>query len=241
MEVNALDVGVRAVLSQRSLENGRLYRCAFLSKKLSKSEKNYDNGNSELLAVKVTLEEWNLEYLQTAKHLDSHQTRWALFFNCFHFHLSYRPSSKNTKPDTLSRIHSPDPVSKSSEYILRRTCALVCVKVRDRRTGQTGAKWDSYSQWLSFKQTVCGVKFKTACHPGIKITLFPITQRVGSPETSLPQPPQVSPSPIVYTATNLPCSPPGRERLEFHQQWLWLKGGPRPGSVPWRLCPNIKG
>ena len=66
-------------------------------------------GNRELLAIKVAMEEWrnwlegaehlllvwtdhkNLEYIRSAKRLNSRQARWALFFNRFNFSLSYRP------------------------------------------------------------------------------------------------------------------------------------------------------
>ena len=71
--------------------------------------------------VKLALEEWrhwlegtrvpflvwtdhrHLEYIQTAKRLNSRQAHWSLFFERFHFSLSYRPGSRNTKPDALSR------------------------------------------------------------------------------------------------------------------------------------------
>ncbi len=78
--------------------------------------------NGELLAIKLTLEEWrhwlegahhpfvvytdhrNLEYLREAKRLNPRQARWALFFVRFHFTISYRPGTKNTKADALSRL-----------------------------------------------------------------------------------------------------------------------------------------
>ncbi len=46
----------------------------------------------------------NLEYIRTAKRINSRQARWALFFGRFRFTISYRPGSKNGKPDALSRI-----------------------------------------------------------------------------------------------------------------------------------------
>lgn len=45
VEVDACDVGTGAVLSQRSLRDCRLHPCAFLSKKLSLAERNYNIGN----------------------------------------------------------------------------------------------------------------------------------------------------------------------------------------------------
>ena len=99
VEVNASDVGVGGIPSQRSPEDNKLHPCAFLSRKLSPAERNYDVGNRELLAIKVALEEWrhwlegaeipflvwtdhkNLEYIQTAKRLNSRQARWTYVFH----------------------------------------------------------------------------------------------------------------------------------------------------------------
>lgn len=58
VDVDTSDVGIRAVLSQRSKRDSQLHPCAFLFKKLSSAERNYDIGNWELLAVKTPLEEW---------------------------------------------------------------------------------------------------------------------------------------------------------------------------------------
>lgn len=87
VEVDASDVGVGAVLSQRSAVDQKLHPCAFFSLCLSPAERNYDIGNRELLAVKLALEEWwywlegtkepfmvwtdhkNLEYLRTTDAL----------------------------------------------------------------------------------------------------------------------------------------------------------------------------
>ncbi len=92
------------------------------SRKLSASERNYDVGNRELLAMKAAMEEWchwlegarhpftvltdhkNIEYLRSAKRLNPRQTRWALFFTRFHFTVTYRPGSSNVKADALSRL-----------------------------------------------------------------------------------------------------------------------------------------
>ncbi len=117
VEVDASEVGVGAVLSQRSSSDDKVHPCAYFSHRLSPTERNYDIGNRELLAVKLALEEWrhwlegsgvpfivwtdhkNLEYIKSAKRLNSRQARWALFFGRFDFSISYRPGSKNIKPD----------------------------------------------------------------------------------------------------------------------------------------------
>ena len=58
VEVDASNVGVGAILSQRSAGDSKVHPCAFYSHRLSPAEQNYDIGNKELLAVKLALEEW---------------------------------------------------------------------------------------------------------------------------------------------------------------------------------------
>lgn len=66
VEVDASDGGVGAVLSQRSETNQKLHPRAFFSHKLSPTERNYDIGDRELLAVKLALAEWR-HWLEGAK------------------------------------------------------------------------------------------------------------------------------------------------------------------------------
>ncbi|KAK3546630.1 hypothetical protein QTP70_031435 [Hemibagrus guttatus] len=98
VEVDASSSGIRAVLFQWHGVPVKLHPCAFFSRKLTAAEANYNVGNRELLSIKAALEEWrhwlegarhpflvltdhrNLEYLRSAKHLNPHQARWALFF-----------------------------------------------------------------------------------------------------------------------------------------------------------------
>jgi hypothetical protein len=88
----------------------------------------------------MTLEEWrhwlegeehpflvwtdhkNLEYLRTDNCLNSRQARWALLFTGFNFTISYRPGSKNTKQDALSRLYSSAATASESETILPASC-----------------------------------------------------------------------------------------------------------------------
>ncbi len=84
VEVEVSEVAVGAVLSQRSSSDEKIHPCAFFSHSLTLTERNYDIGNRELLAVRLALEEWhhwlegsgfpfiiwtdhkNLEYIRTA-------------------------------------------------------------------------------------------------------------------------------------------------------------------------------
>uniref|UniRef100_A0A3B3HPI5 Gypsy retrotransposon integrase-like protein 1 n=1 Tax=Oryzias latipes TaxID=8090 RepID=A0A3B3HPI5_ORYLA len=140
VEVDASDSGVGAVLSQRE-DTGKLKPCAFFSRKLSPAEQNYDVGNRELLAIKLALEEWrhwlegaekpfqvltdhkNLAYLRSAKRLNSRQARWCLFFDRFHFTITYRPGSRNIKPDALSRKYNTSETTSDSP-ILPASCFI---------------------------------------------------------------------------------------------------------------------
>ncbi|KAL3968321.1 potassium voltage-gated channel Eag-related subfamily H member 3 [Sarotherodon galilaeus] len=141
VEVDASDSGVGAVLSQR--KEGKLHPCAFFSRRLTQAERNYDVGDRELLAIKLALEEWrhwlegnehpvvvwtdhkNLAYLQAAKRLNARQARWALFFARFNLTITYRPGSRNTKPDALSRQFAPDTDPEEKERpILPALCIV---------------------------------------------------------------------------------------------------------------------
>ncbi|KAL0152283.1 hypothetical protein M9458_052006 [Cirrhinus mrigala] len=145
VEVDASSTGVGAVLSQRQGEPAKMFPCAYYSHKLSPTERNYDVGNRELLAIKLALEEWrhwlegskhpftvltdhkNLEYLRSAKVLNHRQARWSLFFTRFQFQVSYRPGTLNTKADALSRIYEPGQPIASSESILPATMIIAPV------------------------------------------------------------------------------------------------------------------
>ena len=206
VEVDASDVGIGAVLSQRSLEDKKLHPCAFFSKKLDPAERNYDIGNRELLAVKEALEEWrhwlegaqhpfliwtdhkNLAYIQSAKRLNSRQARWALFFGRFRFTLSYRPGSKNLKPDALSRQFDPSekdpdpsPIIPGNFIVAPVTWEIESIVQRalqqdpdpgggpPSRLFVPGAVRSEVLQWAHSSNL--------ACHPGARRTLSLLRQR----------------------------------------------------------------
>lgn len=58
LEVDASEIAVGAVLSQRQGAKALLHPVALFSRKLSAAERNYDTGDRELLAIKSALEEW---------------------------------------------------------------------------------------------------------------------------------------------------------------------------------------
>ena len=206
VEVDASNEGVGAILSQRSEQDGKVHPCAFLSRRLSKAERNYDVGNRELLAVKLALEEWrhwlegaehpfivwtdhkNLEYIKKAKRLNSRQARWALFFNRFSFSLSYRPGSRNVKPDALSRLFDPEPVAKDPETILPLTCVVGALtwqienEVKQANgdvRSPSGCPENRLFVPVELRPQVIHWAHTSllSCHPGVRRTMFAISRR----------------------------------------------------------------
>ncbi|KAL0156998.1 hypothetical protein M9458_048244, partial [Cirrhinus mrigala] len=135
VEVDASDVGVGAVLSQRG-PDGKLHPCSFFSRKFNPTQQHYGVGDRELLAIKWALEEWrhwlqggsdpftvwtdhqNLTVIRQTKQLNPRQAQWALFFEHFNFQLSYRPGSKNSKADAISRQHQRDSTTSEAAPVL---------------------------------------------------------------------------------------------------------------------------
>ncbi|KAK7921945.1 hypothetical protein WMY93_008847 [Mugilogobius chulae] len=199
VEVDASEVGVGAVLSQRSDPDQRLHPCAFFSRRLTPAERNYDVGNRELLAVKLALEEWrhwlegadqpfvvwtdhkNLAYIQSAKRLNSRQARWALFFGRFQFTITYRPGSKNIKPDALSRQF--DPVEQPlPDTILPSSCVFGALswqvesnirKAQETEPDPGGGPPGKLYVPSSVRSEVLQWSHNSplACHPGVSRTL----------------------------------------------------------------------
>lgn len=116
VEVDASDVGVGAVLSQWSLSDQKLHPCAFFSRRLSPSERNYDVGNHELLAIAevatlaggrrsaVRSMEKNLSYLWGTR-----QGTLGTFF---------------TKPDVLFHQFALDHSVQEADPILSLLCVV---------------------------------------------------------------------------------------------------------------------
>ncbi|KAK3513180.1 hypothetical protein QTP70_009773 [Hemibagrus guttatus] len=76
----------------------------------------------------VLTDHHNLEYLRSAKQLNPHQARWALFFTRFQFSVTYRPRSKNSKADALSRQFEAQSEPTQPDLILPAAAILAPVR-----------------------------------------------------------------------------------------------------------------
>ncbi len=203
VEVDASEVGVGAVLSQRSPRDEKVHPCAFFSHCLSPAERNYDIGNRELLAVRLALGEWrhwlegaarpflvwtdhkNLEYIRSAKRLNARQARWALFFGRFNFSLSSRPGSKNTKPDALSRLFEGPGRDAAPDTILPKWVVVGSlswdVERRVKAVGEVPRRCPEGRLFVpaALRPEVLrwGHESRVTCHPGVRRSLAAIRQR----------------------------------------------------------------
>jgi hypothetical protein len=119
VETNTSNFTIGCILSQKHV--GRLHPVIFHLRKMEPAEKNHDIYDKELLAVVEAFKHWrpychrahfpilvftdhqNLRYFTTSKVLNQHQVHWTEKLSEFHFQIIYHASSKNEKPDALSR------------------------------------------------------------------------------------------------------------------------------------------
>uniref|UniRef100_A0A8C1PUC8 Gypsy retrotransposon integrase-like protein 1 n=1 Tax=Cyprinus carpio TaxID=7962 RepID=A0A8C1PUC8_CYPCA len=206
VEVDASEVGVGAILSQRSSSDEKVHPCAYFSHRLSPAERNYDVGNRELLAIRLALGEWrqwlegaavpfivwtdhrNLEYIRSAKRLNARQARWALFFARFNFSISYRPGSKNVKPDALSRLFDSSEVPSTQEVIIPQGRVVgaaiwgierLVKRALSHSTSPRNVPKNRLFVPVSARLAVLqwGHTSKLTAHPGVRGTLASIRQR----------------------------------------------------------------
>jgi len=168
VETDASNFAVGAILSQEF--DGKLHPIAFLSKSLTKCQRNYPIYDKELLAIKVALEEWR-HYLEGARHqflvytdhknltfprkpemLSQRQIRWNMFLSRFDFKLVYRAGKKSGKPDILSRrsdhfVDSPNDVSCLSIRLHSNNKTLIDSILNDLK------KDDLYKSIIEFKNS----------------------------------------------------------------------------------------
>ena len=119
IESDASKVATGAVLTKMD-GNGNRHPCAFLSKTLSPTERNYEIYDRELLGIIRALEEWrhyiqgsphvttiysdhkNLTYFRTAQKLNRRQARWSLYLSEFNLNLIHVSGTKMIQSDALS-------------------------------------------------------------------------------------------------------------------------------------------
>jgi len=119
IETDALDFAIGAVLSPM-FEDGKIHPCAYLSRKLSPGEFNYNVFDKEMLAIVYTFQKWrhyvlgtehkttiftdhqNLENFSKKVKLNRRQARWAEILMEFDFVIVYLKGSLNQKADILS-------------------------------------------------------------------------------------------------------------------------------------------
>ena len=119
-------------------DNGNLRPVAFFSAKHTAPECNYEIYDKELLAIVKALEEWrpelqgtkepfeivtdhkNLQTFMITKQLNQRQVRWAEFLSQFNFIITYRPGTKATVPDALSRMPGYKPANADDDRLRHR-------------------------------------------------------------------------------------------------------------------------
>ena len=120
VECDASNYAIGAVLSQKQ-DDGKWHPCAFLSKSLDETQRNWKVHDKELYAIVYSLKEWrhhiiqsphttevlsdhaNLQYFRSAQDLDPKQKRWAIKMEEYNIQLRHRPGKLSGKPDALSR------------------------------------------------------------------------------------------------------------------------------------------
>ncbi|KAI0996566.1 hypothetical protein K3495_g11617 [Podosphaera aphanis] len=129
-------------LSQKD-EKGQLKPIAYLSKKLTPAEVNYDIHDKEMLSIIRCMEEWrgmliglskpftvlsdhkNLRHFMTVRTLNERQMRWSQFLSNFNFIIKFRPGKQAARPDALSRREQDMPQGSDDYRIKNRDVQLI--------------------------------------------------------------------------------------------------------------------
>ena len=120
IQVNSSLFATGGILTQMDT-NGDCHPCTYLSKSLTKEQRNYDTGDRELLAIVHMLKEWwhyiqgsghtntilsdhnNLRHFKVPQTIGQQMARWMLYLSEFDIKLVHIAGKKNIQADTLSR------------------------------------------------------------------------------------------------------------------------------------------
>jgi RNase H-like domain found in reverse transcriptase/Integrase zinc binding domain/Integrase core domain len=123
------------ILSQTDA-NGDRHPCAYLSKSLTKEQRNYDTGDRELLGIVRALKEWrhyiqgsghtttvlsdhdNLRHFRVPQTIGRRMARWTLYLSEFDIKLVHIPGKKNIQADALSRRPDLCPQGTDNEDVI---------------------------------------------------------------------------------------------------------------------------
>ena len=148
IETDASDFAISAILSQQHASI--LRPVAFMSRKMTPAERNYEIHDKELLAIVESVKTWRhylegldnpftilsdhqaLQYFQSSKTLTRRQARWSEVINHHKYQLRYRPGKDSGKPDALSRRPDFAEGGKASEAdpltLLRPVLAAISLR-----------------------------------------------------------------------------------------------------------------
>lgn len=118
VHTDASDHGIGAVLTQRL--NGKEKVIAYMSKSLTKQERNYSATEREALAVLTAIEHWrcylenglkftiytdhsSLKWFLNLNNPTGRLARWGVRLSAFNFEIKHRKGADNIVPDSLSR------------------------------------------------------------------------------------------------------------------------------------------
>jgi hypothetical protein len=127
-------------------DNGVLRPVAYISRKNTPAECNYEIHDKELLAIINALKEWeselislprfelitdhhNLEYFKTVHRLNERQIRWLYALSRFNYEMHYRPGKLAAHPDALSRREQDMPQNADNDRLKARDRCLVPLKI----------------------------------------------------------------------------------------------------------------
>ena len=134
--------------------NGDHHPCAYLSKSLTKEQRNYNTGDRELLAIVQALKEWrhyiegsghtttilsdhnNLRHFNVSQTIGQRMARWTLYLSEFDIKLIHIPRKKNIQADTLSRRLDLCPKGIDNENVI-----VLPVRLRTIRTDRQQSKF----------------------------------------------------------------------------------------------------